>query len=400
MNPISAFIVAYRAIASNKIRSVLTTLGIIIGVATVIALVALTSGAKQMIEEQLTGLGSKSLSIKSGKRGIGAQDDAPILTVGDAQAIEELDVIERITPLLNTSELAVAENKNWYTIVLGTSPDYIYINDWFPERGSFFNDLDLSNAQRVCVLGKTVAKNLFGYQDPIGRSVRIGNSSFKVIGVMSSLGQTSSGKDQDDIILIPFKTFQKRIEGVTNIKTIAASVKNQDDLPLAEAQILELLLERHKVGPNQDNPFYVRTQTTVIERIVTISRIMTILLGSIASISLLVGGIGIMNIMLVSVSERTREIGIRIAVGAKEKDILVQFLIEAVLISLVGGFIGIFLGIAGSQIASYFTGWPSVISINMVFISFGFAAFIGIFFGIYPARKASKLDPIEALRYE
>jgi len=400
MNPISAFIVAYRAIASNKIRSVLTTLGIIIGVATVIALVALTSGAKQMIEEQLTGLGSKSLSIKSGKRGIGAQDNAPILTVGDAEAVAELDVIERITPLLNTSELAAADNKNWYTIVLGASPDYIYINDWFPEHGSFFNDLDLLNAERVAVLGKTVAKNLFGYQDPIGQNVRIGNSSFKVIGIMSSLGQTSSGKDQDDIILIPFKTFQKRIEGVTNIKTIAASVKNQEDLQIAEAQILDLLLERHNVGRDEENPFYVRTQTTVIERIVTISQIMTILLGSIASISLVVGGIGIMNIMLVSVGERTREIGIRIAVGAKENDILVQFLIEAVLISLVGGFIGIFLGIAGSQIASYFTGWPSVISFNMVFISFGFAAFIGIFFGIYPARKASKLDPIEALRYE
>lgn len=400
MNPVSALIVAYRAIASNKIRSVLTTLGIIIGVATVIALVALTSGAKQMIEEQLTGLGSKSLSIKSGKRGIGAQEDTPLLTVGDAEAIGELEVIERITPLINTSELAVADNKNWYTIVLGTSPDYVYINDWFPERGSFFNDLDVSRAERVAVLGKTVAQNLFGYTDPIGQSIRIGNSSFKVIGIMSSLGQTSSGKDQDDIILIPFKTYQKRIEGVTNIKTIAASVKNQDDIPLAEAQILELLVNRHDIGPEEDNPFYVRTQTTVIERIVTISQIMTILLGSIASISLIVGGIGIMNIMLVSVGERTREIGIRIAVGAKEKDILVQFLIEAIMISLIGGFIGIFFGIAGSQVASYFTGWPSVISVNMVFISFGFAAFIGIFFGIYPARKASKLDPIEALRYE
>ena len=400
MNPVSALIVAYRAIASNKIRSVLTTLGIIIGVATVIALVALTSGAKQMIEEQLTGLGSKSLSIKSGKRGIGAQEDTPLLTVGDAEAIAELEVIERITPLINTSELAVADNKNWYTIVLGTSPDYVYINDWFPERGSFYNDLDVSRAERVAVLGKTVAQNLFGYTDPIGQSVRIGNSSFKVIGIMSSLGQTSSGKDQDDIILIPFKTYQKRIEGVTNIKTIAASVKNQDDIPLAEAQIIELLVNRHDIGPEEDNPFYVRTQTTVIERIVTISQIMTILLGSIASISLIVGGIGIMNIMLVSVGERTREIGIRIAVGAKEKDILVQFLIEAIMISLIGGFIGIFFGIAGSQVASYFTGWPSVISVNMVFISFGFAAFIGIFFGIYPARKASKLDPIEALRYE
>jgi putative ABC transport system permease protein len=400
MNPISAFIVAYRAIQSNKIRSVLTTLGIIIGVATVIALVALTSGAKQMIEEQLTGLGSKSLNIKSGKRGIGARDNAPILTIGDAEAVAELDVIERITPLLNKSELAVADNKNWYTIVLGTSPDFVYINDWFPERGSFYNEADVVSAKKVCVLGKTVASKLFGYQDPIGQNVRIGSSSFKVIGIMSPLGQTSSGKDQDDIVLVPYKTFQKRIEGVTKVNTIAASVNDPGNIALAEAQIIELLLERHNVDRDKDNPFYVRTQTTVIERIITISSIMTILLGSIASISLVVGGIGIMNIMLVSVGERTREIGIRIAVGAKEKDILTQFLIEAVLISLVGGLIGIFIGIAGSQLASYFTGWPSVISINMVFISFGFAAFIGVFFGIYPARKASKLDPIEALRYE
>ena len=400
MNPISALIVAYRAIASNKIRSVLTTLGIIIGVATVIALVALTSGAKQMIEEQLTGLGSNSISIKSGKRGLGAQENTPILTVADAEAIKELEIIDRITPLSNKGQQVLANNKNWFTLILGTMPDYIYINNWFPERGSFFNDFDVSRGERVAVLGKTVANNLFGFQNPIGQTIRIGNNTFKIIGVMSGLGQTSSGRDQDDLIIIPFETFQKRIEGVSKVNTIAASVRDQSDIPLAENQIINLLLERHRIGPEVENPFWVRTQTTVIERIVTISQIMTILLGSIASISLVVGGIGIMNIMLVSVGERTREIGIRIAVGAKERDILVQFLIEAILISLVGGFIGIFLGIAGSQIASYFTGWPSVISINMVFISFGFAAFIGIFFGIYPARKASKLDPIEALRYE
>jgi len=400
MNPLIALKVSYRAIKSNKIRSMLTTLGIIIGVAAVISLVALTQGANKMIEEQLTSLGGKSLFINPGKRGVGRQDNAITLTTDDAEAISKLHIVDYVSPMLDTAAQVIWGNRNWFTVVVGTSPDFVKINDWFTESGVFFNGIDVRDAANVCVLGKTVSNNLFGYQDPIGKTIRIGNKSFTIIGVMSSLGQTTSGKDQDDIVFIPYTSFQKKIMGSNSLETISVSVKSPEDIPTAEAQITKLLRDRNKIPKDEEDNFYIKSQYSVIKRIFTISNIMTILLGSIASISLVVGGIGIMNIMLVSVSERTREIGIRMAVGAKEKDILVQFLIESIMLSLTGGLIGIALGVIGSKIASSFTGWPSVISVESVLLSFGFAAAIGIFFGIYPARKASKLDPIEALRYE
>jgi putative ABC transport system permease protein len=305
-----------------------------------------------------------------------------------------------VSPIIDTAATVVSGNRNWFTTLVGVSTDFININDWFPDQGNFFNNKDVLSDARVCVIGKTVANNLFGYQNPIGKSVRIRNNSFKVIGVMSPIGQTPSGKDQDDVILVPYTTLQKRIMGISHVDNISVSVKNSGDVPVAQTRIIELLRQRHKIGPNMVDDFYVKTQLSIIERIFTISKIMTILLGSIASISLIVGGIGIMNIMLVSVGERTREIGIRMAVGAKESDILIQFLVEAVFISIAGGTIGIIVGIAGSKISSSFTGWPGVISLGSILIAFGFAAIVGIFFGIYPARKASKLDPIEALRYE
>jgi putative ABC transport system permease protein len=280
------------------------------------------------------------------------------------------------------------------------APDFVYINDWFPDRGSFFNNQDVAETARVCVLGKTVASNLFGSENPVGQTVRINKSIFSVIGVMSSLGQTSGGRDQDDVVLIPFTTFQKRIKAIDNVESISVSVRSSEEIPIAETQIINLLRERHRFGADEEDNFYIRSQLSIINRIFAISRIMTILLASVASISLIVGGIGIMNVMLVSVSERTREIGIRMAVGAREKDIMVQFLIESVMLSLAGGAIGVLVGIIGSQIASYFTNWPVVISFSAALLAFSVAAIIGIFFGIYPARKASKLDPIEALRYE
>ncbi|MCZ6685869.1 MAG: FtsX-like permease family protein, partial [Candidatus Dadabacteria bacterium] len=248
--------------------------------------------------------------------------------------------------------------------------------------------------------GKTVASNLFGSENPVGQTVRINKSIFSVIGVMSSLGQTSGGRDQDDVVLIPFTTFQKRIKAIDNVESISVSVRSSEEISIAETQIINLLRERHRFGADEEDNFYIRSQLSIINRIFAISRIMTILLASVASISLIVGGIGIMNVMLVSVSERTREIGIRMAVGAREKDIMVQFLIESVMLSLAGGAIGVLVGIIGSQIASYFTNWPVVISFSAALLAFSVAAIIGIFFGIYPARKASKLDPIEALRYE
>jgi putative ABC transport system permease protein len=404
MNPLVAFRVSYRALRRNKIRSILTTLGIIIGVAAVITMVALTQGAKRLIEEQLTSLGGNSLIINPGSRtrsGV-SKDSARTNTLpsGDVEAIRKLSTVTYVSPILDTTEQVVWGNRNWFTAIVGVSPDFVFINGWFPERGSFFHNEDVKNGELVCVLGKTVSSKLFGYQNPVGNTVRIGNNSFKVIGVMNPIGQTPSGKDQDDVVLIPYTTLQKRIMGVNHVDNISVAVRTSKDIPLAEAQITELLRERHNIRQNMEDDFYVKTQLNIIERIFTISKIMTILLGSIASISLIVGGIGIMNIMLVSVTERTREIGIRMAVGAKQRDILVQFLIEALVLSLLGGLIGIIVGIAGSKISSLFTHWPTLVSFGSIVLAFGFAAVTGIFFGLYPASKASKLDPIEALRYE
>ena len=404
MNLLLALKISYYAVRLNKLRSVLTTLGIIIGVAAVITLVALTQGAKTIIEGQLTNLGGNSLIVNYGKRtGTGLVSRSNIknvLTAADADAIGNLSIVTFVSPIIDKAATVVSGNRNWFTTLVGVSTDFININDWFPEQGNFFSKRDVTSNARVCVIGETVANKLFGYQNPIGKSVRIGNNSFRVIGVMSPIGQTPSGKDQDDVILMPYTTLQKRIIGISYVENIAVSVKNSGDVPAAEAKITQLLRERHKIGPKMGDDFYVKTQLSLIERIFTISKIMTILLASIASVSLIVGGIGIMNIMLVSVRERTREIGIRMAVGAKQSDILIQFLIEALLISIGGGLIGIIVGIAGSKVSSSFTNWPSVISFGSIMIAFGFAAMVGIFFGIYPARKASKLDPIDALRYE
>ncbi len=403
MNPWVAFRVSYRALRKNKVRSILTTLGIIIGVAAVITMVAITQGAKQLIEEQLISLGGNSLIITPGKRagsGVTQNSQTDALTAEDGEAIRKLSTVTHVSPILDTTENIIWNNRNWFTTIVGVSPEFTLINDWFPERGNFFSDEEVTGSERVSVLGKTVAFNLFGYQNPVGETVRIGNNSFRVIGVMSTIGQTPSGKDQDDIVLIPYTTLQKRIMGVTDVENIAASVRDQNDIPFAESQITQLLRERHQIRPGMEDDFFVKTQVDIIERIFTISKIMTILLGSIASISLIVGGIGIMNIMLVSVTERIKEIGIRMAVGAKERDILIQFLIEALVLSLVGGLIGIVLGIAATKTASFFIEWPTLISPGSIIIAFSFAAIIGIFFGLYPAKKASKLDPIEALRYE
>lgn len=400
MNILAALKVSYRAIKTNKIRSILTTFGIIIGVAAVISLVALTQGASRVIEEQLTSLGGKSFFINPGKKGVGGKENAIELTAEDAEAIRKLDIVQYVSPTIDSAEQVIWGSRNWITIVVGTSPDFVYINDWFPETGVFFNYNDVKNTENVCVLGKTVVSNLFGYRDPVGQTVRIGKNSFRVIGVMSLLGQTASGKDQDDVALIPYTTFQKRILGRNTLESISVSVNSPADTQKAESRIDLLLREKHNLGKDDEDAFYIKSQVAIIQRIFNISNIMTVLLGSIASISLIVGGIGIMNVMLVSVGERTKEIGIRMAVGAKGKDIMTQFLIEAVMLSLTGGFIGIVAGILGSLIASSLAGWKVVVTPESVMLSFGFAALIGVFFGIYPAKKASNLDPIEALRYE
>ena len=404
MNPLLSIDISYRAIRSNKVRSFLTTLGIIIGVAAVISLVSITGGAKKMIEGQLASLGANSLAVKSGKitksgKTLLAGNVKP-LTRKDVEAIGNLESVKYVSAISNTTANVVSGNRNVFTAVIGTGKDFIFINDWFPERGTFFNEIDVQGAALVCVLGKTVKENLFGSQDPIGKSVRIGKYTYRVIGVMSPIGPTPSGKDQDDIVLLPYTSVQKRLVGTRSLDRITIFVDPAYDLVLAQGEVEKVLRRQHGIKDEMEDDFSVRTQQTQIKTIKNVSRILTVLLGSIASISLVVGGIGIMNIMLVSVGERTREIGIRLAVGAKEKNILVQFLIESVLLSLVGGAIGTAAGILISKGASAITGWPTEISVLSIIVAFLFSALVGIVFGIYPAKKAAALNPIEALRYE
>lgn len=404
MNPLLSIGISYRAIKSNKVRSFLTTLGIIIGVAAVISLVSITGGAKNMIEGQLTSLGANSLVVNSGKRTKSGKTvvtgNVKPLTKKDVEAIGEIEAVKYVSAISNTTANVISGNRNVFTAVIGVGKDFIFINDWFPERGTFFNELDVRKTALVCVLGKTVKENLFGSSDPIGKNVRIGKYTYRVIGVMSSIGPTPSGKDQDDIVLLPYTSVQKNLVGGKSLNRITVFVDPAYDLTYAQAEIEKTLRRQHGIKKDMDDDFFVRTQQTQINTIKNVSRILTVLLGSIASISLVVGGIGIMNIMLVSVGERTREIGIRLAVGAKEKNILVQFLIESVLLSLVGGAIGTVVGILVSKVASALTGWPTQISPLAILTAFAFSAFVGMVFGIYPAKKAAKLNPIEALRYE
>lgn len=404
MNPLLSVEISYRAIKSNKVRSFLTTLGIIIGVAAVISLVSITGGAKNMIEDQLASLGANSLVVSSGKRTKSGKTsiagNIKPLTGGDVDAIKNLDVTKYVSAISNTTANIVSGNRNVFTAVIGVGKDFILINDWFPEKGTFFNDLDVRKADLVCVLGKTVKQNLFGSQNPIGETVRIGKYTYRVIGVMSPIGPTPSGKDQDDIILIPYTSVQKRLVGAKSLDRITIFVDPAYELEFAKREIEKTLRRQHGIKDEIEDDFYVRTQQTQINTIKNVSSILAVLLGSIASISLVVGGIGIMNIMLVSVGERTREIGIRLAVGAKEKNILIQFLIESVMLSLVGGAVGTVIGILVSKAASVLTGWPTQVSILSILVAFVFSALVGIIFGIYPAKKAATLNPIEALRYE
>ena len=404
MNPLFSIGISYRAIRSNKVRAFLTTLGIIIGVAAVISLVSITGGAKNMIEGQLASLGANSLVVKSGKltksgKTLFAGNLKP-LTGEDVDAIRNLEITRYVSPISNTTANVVSGNRNVFTAVIGTGKDFVFINDWFPEKGTFFNELDIRETALVCVLGRTVKENLFGSRNPVGKSVRIGKYTYRVIGVMSPIGPTPSGKDQDDIVLLPYTSVQKRLIGRKSLGRITISVNPDYDLAYARKEVEETLRRQHGIKEKDGDDFHVGTQQTQIKTIKNISRIMALLLGSIASISLVVGGIGIMNIMLVSVGERTREIGIRLAVGAKEKNILVQFLIESVLLSLAGGIIGTIVGILISKAAAAVTGWPTQISVLAILVAFLFSALVGIVFGIYPARKAARLNPIDALRYE
>ena len=397
--------VALRALRKNKLRSLLTVLGVVIGVCAVITLVNMGSGAQISIEKAISGLGTNLLIIFPGsvtKGGIRTgYGTVTSLTADDAAAIlGECPAVQMVTPVVSSAAQVVFQNQNWGTSIFGTDLDYQRIKNWPVERGEFFTLQDVKAATKVCVLGRTVAEKLFGGQNPVGHVIRIKRIPFRVLGVLSPKGQTAFGQDQDDTIVVPYTTAQKRLMGITHLTMVMASAVSLDLMTDAQEQIRDLLRHRHQIKEGQDDDFTVRNLADLTAVFSTITRILTLLLGSIASISLLVGGIGIMNIMLVSVTERTREIGIRMSVGAKSKDILLQFLFEAVLLSLMGGIIGIVLGIGLTSSISYFTGWPTPVSFYAIIIAFVFATGVGIFFGLYPARKASRMNPIDALRYE
>lgn len=400
--------ISLRALRVNKMRSALTMLGIIIGVGAVITMLAVGAGARSKIDEQIANLGSNLLIILPGattaggvRMGAGTQ---PTLSLGDAEAIlKESPAVAYVAPVLNGVAQVVYGTQNWSTGVTGTTPSMLDVRDWPVSEGRAFTDDDVRSATKVSLLGQTVVNNLFGSTDPVGRIIRIKNVPFTVVGVLSVKGQSIVGQDQDDIIYIPVTTAQKKLFGTSfpgMVRIIMVKAKSPDDLPVAEKEMTSLLRQRHHIGPRQDDDFTVRNLTQMMQVAQQATTVMTLLLGAVASVSLLVGGIGIMNIMLVSVTERTREIGIRMAVGAKTWDIRLQFIVEALTLSLIGGVAGIILGISGSNILSAIAGWSTVVSVFSVILAFGFSGIVGIFFGFYPAYKASLLDPIEALRHE
>lgn len=406
MNLEDTILSAYHSIKSNPMRSFLTILGIIIGVAAVIAMVAVGQGAQYSVQKQIESLGTNVLvvfpgaSTQTGRVRVEA-GFVSRLTIEDVEAIKnQCDAVAYATPIVRTMTQVIYGNNNWRTGIYGVNTDYFQIRAWGLSSGSYFTEQDVRAGTKVCIIGQTVKNALFGEEDPIGKIIRIRNVPVKVIGVLEPKGQNVMGQDQDDIIVAPYTTVMSRLSRFYFISSILVSAVSSNLIPVAQQQVTQVLREKHKIQAWQEDDFTVRTQTEIASTAQEMSRIMTILLGSIASVSLIVGGIGVMNIMLVSVTERTREIGIRISVGARKRDILFQFLLESVVLTVTGGIFGIILGVIFSQIISNFAGWPVFISVGAILLAFGFSAGVGIFFGFYPARKAANLNPVEALRYE
>ncbi|HYY57835.1 MAG TPA: ABC transporter permease [Pyrinomonadaceae bacterium] len=407
MNILMIIRVAFRALVRNKMRAALTMLGIIIGVSAVIAMVSIGQGAQASVQAQIEGMGTNLLFVSAGAQNTGGvrsgagDNGTNTLTAEDLEAIRrEVPSVMMVTPSVNARSQLVVGNQNWNTSVQGVSEQFPEIRKWTMQSGAFFTDADVRAAARVIVIGQTVADNLFPGTDPVGQSLRVMNLPFKVVGVMARKGQDPQGRDQDDMAFAPFTAVQKKLLGNTRIQIAYVSAISQDATYTAQAQITELLRQRHKLSANEPNDFSVRNMTDVAEAANETNSIMTMLLGSIAGVSLLVGGIGIMNIMLVSVTERTREIGIRMAIGARSSAVQTQFLIESIVLSLTGGLAGIVLGVIVSVAIPAMLGWPTLVSTTAIIGSVIFSAGVGIFFGYYPARKAAGLDPIEALRYE
>jgi putative ABC transport system permease protein len=399
--------VAFRALVRNKMRAILTMLGIIIGVGAVIAMVSIGQGAQASVQAQIESIGTNLLFVSAGAQNVGGVRSGTGDTGTNTLTVEDLDAIKRevpsvamVTPTVNSRTQLVVGNMNWNTQLQGVSEQYPDVRKWTIQGGTFFTDADVRTAARVIVIGQTIADNLFPGMDPVGQTLRVANLPFRVNGVMVRKGQDQQGRDQDDIAFAPYTTVQKKVLGSPRLQVAYASAISQDATYTAQEQITDLLRQRHKLGANEANDFTVRNMTDIAEAANETNNTMTLLLACIASVSLLVGGIGIMNIMLVSVTERTREIGIRMAIGARSSAVRSQFLIESIVLSLTGGFIGIVLGVAVSLSIPKFLGWPTLVSSMAIVGSVIFSAAVGIFFGYYPARKAAALDPIEALRYE
>ena len=393
------------SLIANKLRTLLTMLGIIIGVAAVIAMVSVGMGVKKNVVDSISRLGSNLLMVMPGssnRGGVrGAAGSVITLTYDDAKAIKEkIKDVSYVSPTVQGSYQVVYGHENWNTSVYGVIPEYVDIQSLTMKSGLFFSEHDVEVRSRVAVIGTTVATNLFGEVNPVGKKIRVGNAPYTVIGLLASKGQSNMGQDQDDVVLIPLTTAQERLIGITYVRSINVQVSDSDKMDSVQAQIETLLRQRHRIKKDAEDDFNVRNLTSLMETMNETTTMITLLLGAVASISLVVGGIGIMNIMMVSVTERTREIGIRKAIGATFNNVMLQFLIESTMISVIGGIIGIFLGIGLAKAISEFGNFTTVISALSIVVSFGFSLFVGIVFGMLPARKAAKLDPIDALRYE
>ena len=403
------FKTALRSLLSNRTRSLLTMLGIIIGVGAVITMVAIGKGAASQVESFVAGFGSNMLIVmpappnSSGARGAAGSGDT--LTLDDSNALAtDTFSIARTAPEVNSSAQIVYGNSNWNTSITGSTPDILQVRNWDIASGAMFTEQDVRSSAKVCVIGQTVARELFGYADPIDATIRIKSIPFRIVGMTSRKGANSWGQDQDDFILVPVTTAQRRLvrfgNKVDSVRRINVQARDKNSMDTAESEIISLLRQRHRLTEGVANDFQIRNLTEVQENMTSTANVMSLLLGAVASISLLVGGIGIMNIMLVSVSERTREIGIRMAVGARPANVRVQFLTEAIVLSFLGGAIGIALGIGASKLVASVFGWAAVVSANSVVLAAAFSAFVGVMFGFWPAWKASNLDPIDALRTE
>jgi putative ABC transport system permease protein len=406
MNPREVLRIAMRSLARNKMRTALTMLGIVIGVGAVICTVAIGEGASDQVQQQIAALGDNLIYINAGsinQMGVHLGSAATkTLTVDDSKAIQEnISTVSRVSPGVNSGVQVVYQNQNWFTRASGVGPDYLQIRHWPLVRGAAFGQHDVDTAADVCLIGQTVATNLFGTQDPVGKTIRVSNLPFQVIGLLTSKGQSAAfGNDEDDTLIMPYSTVQKKISGISWIQNMAVSAVSQDVMDAAQKQIEALLRQRHHLRSDADDDFIIRSPSDLAQAREATVRVMELLLGAIASVSLVVGGIGIMNIMLVSVTERTREIGVRIAVGATELDVQRQFLSEAVVLSMFGGAIGVVFGFVAANLVSTALQWPTTIPLSAVGIAVAFSAIVGVTFGYYPAKKAASLDPIEALRYE